>query len=55
MVTYGGRGVSNVVKVPEFDKIPDFGPHLGGRSLRPVDPLKIVQHFKFISVQRPFI
>ena len=32
MVTYGGQGdVSNVVKVPEFDKIADFGPHLGGR------------------------
>ena len=27
----GEGGVSNVVKVPEFDKIADIGPHLGGR------------------------
>ena len=25
----GGRGVSNVVRVPEFDNFGDFGAHLG--------------------------
>ena len=35
-----GRVFSNVVKVPEFDKIADFGPHLGA-----VDHLKVVSQF----------
>ena len=39
----GAGGVSDVVKVPELDKIADFGPHLGG-----VDPHKIVSQLKSI-------
>ena len=32
MGIYGGRGVAEGVKLPEFDKIADFGPILGGRK-----------------------
>ena len=43
MVTYRGRGISNVIKVPEFDKIVDFGP-----IWEAVDPLRMVSQLKSI-------